>query len=257
MEIEEVAAKTPEKIHMVSIDPATGILPFHARKIAFGLGLEGKQVSAAVKFILALYRAIVDTDASLVEINPLVITGSGNVIALDAKMNFDDNALFRHKDIAELRDPDEEDPVQRFQSIRNAYEVFRASGGATVAVADDDQYQQILTMAGKDSYAKSGAPIFGVSGFDASAMESYILQDASASEQQARAALSERENEKAALLASRALSLRQLLNGPESLEAASILNRSLARLNSQDGLFFFPESLNLGQDSADALLLYS
>lgn len=153
--------------------------------------------------------------------------------------------------------PDEEDPVQRFQSIRNAYEVFRASGGATVAVADDDQYQQILTMAGKDSYAKSGAPIFGVSGFDASAMESYILQDASASEQQARAALSERENEKAALLASRALSLRQLLNGPESLEAASILNRSLARLNSQDGLFFFPESLNLGQDPADALLLYS
>ena len=124
-------------------------------------------------------------------------------------------------------------------------------------MADDDQYQQILTMAGKDSYAKSGAPIFGVSGFDASAMESYILQDASASEQQARAALSERENEKAALLASRALSLRQLLNGPESLEAASILNRSLARLNSQDGLFFFPESLNLGQDPADALLLYS
>ncbi|MDF2366410.1 ADP-forming succinate--CoA ligase subunit beta [Sneathiella sp.] len=112
MEIEEVAAETPEKILMVSIDPATGISPFHARKIAFGLGLEGKQVGAAVKFILALYRAIVDTDASLVEINPLVITGSGNVIALDAKMNFDDNALFRHKDIAELRDPDEEDPAE-------------------------------------------------------------------------------------------------------------------------------------------------
>jgi succinyl-CoA synthetase beta subunit len=112
MEIEEVAAKTPEKIHMVSIDPATGIMPYHARKIAFGLGLEGKQVGAAVKFIIALYKSIVDTDASLVEINPLVITGSGEVIALDAKMNFDDNALFRHKDIAELRDPDEEDPSE-------------------------------------------------------------------------------------------------------------------------------------------------
>jgi succinyl-CoA synthetase beta subunit len=112
MEIEEVAEETPEKILMVSIDPATGIMPYHARKIAFGLGLEGKQVGAAVKFIMALYRAIVDTDASLVEINPLVVTGSGNVIALDAKMNFDDNALFRHKDIAELRDPDEEDPAE-------------------------------------------------------------------------------------------------------------------------------------------------
>ncbi|MEH6545041.1 MAG: ADP-forming succinate--CoA ligase subunit beta [Sneathiella sp.] len=112
MEIEEVAAATPEKIHMVSIDPATGIMPFHARKIAFGLGLEGKQISSAVKFITALYKSIIDTDASLVEINPLVITGGGEVIALDAKMNFDDNALFRHKDIAELRDPDEEDPAE-------------------------------------------------------------------------------------------------------------------------------------------------
>ncbi|WP_373084294.1 ADP-forming succinate--CoA ligase subunit beta [Sneathiella sp.] len=112
MEIEEVAEKTPEKIHMVSIDPATGIMPFHARKIAFGLGLEGKQVGSAVKFILALYKAIIDTDASLVEINPLVVTSSGTIIALDAKMNFDDNALFRHKDIAELRDPDEEDPAE-------------------------------------------------------------------------------------------------------------------------------------------------
>ncbi|WP_025896903.1 ADP-forming succinate--CoA ligase subunit beta [Sneathiella glossodoripedis] len=112
MEIEEVAEKTPEKIHMVSIDPATGISAFHARKIAFALGLEGKQVSAAVKFIMALYKSIVDTDASLVEINPLVVTGSGDIIALDAKMNFDDNALFRQKEIAELRDPDEEDPSE-------------------------------------------------------------------------------------------------------------------------------------------------
>jgi len=87
-------------------------MPFHARKIAFALGLEGKQVGAAVKFIVALYNSIVDTDASLVEINPLVVTGSGDVIALDAKMNFDDNALFRQKEIAELRDPDEEDPAE-------------------------------------------------------------------------------------------------------------------------------------------------
>ena len=113
MDIEEVAEKTPEKILMVSVDPATGVMPFHARKIAFGLGLEGKQVGAAVKFIVALYKAIVDTDASLVEINPLVVTGGGDVIALDAKMNFDDNALYRHKDIADLRDPDEEDPAER------------------------------------------------------------------------------------------------------------------------------------------------
>lgn len=112
MEIEEVAAATPEKIKMVSIDPATGIQAFHARQIAFSLGLEGKQVGASVKFIMALYNAIMDTDASLVEINPLVVTGSGDVIALDAKMNFDDNALFRQKEIAELRDPDEEDPSE-------------------------------------------------------------------------------------------------------------------------------------------------
>ncbi len=112
MEIEVVAENTPEKIHMITIDPATGIMPFHARKIAFALGLEGKQVGAAVKFIMALYNSIIDTDANLVEINPLVVTGSGDIIALDAKMNFDDNALFRHKDIAELRDPDEEDPSE-------------------------------------------------------------------------------------------------------------------------------------------------
>ncbi|MEH6403264.1 MAG: ADP-forming succinate--CoA ligase subunit beta [Sneathiella sp.] len=112
MEIEEVAEKTPEKIHKVTIDPATGIQAFHARKIAFALDLKGKQVGSAVKFIMALYEAVNDSDADLVEINPLVVTGSGDIIALDAKMNFDDNALFRHKDIAELRDPDEEDPSE-------------------------------------------------------------------------------------------------------------------------------------------------
>jgi succinyl-CoA synthetase beta subunit len=113
MEIEEVAAKTPEKILKVAVDPATGLQPFYARRIAFGLGLEGKQVNAAVKFLMAMYDAFTRLDASIVEINPLVVTGAGEVIALDAKMNFDDNALFRHKDVEDLRDEEEEDPTER------------------------------------------------------------------------------------------------------------------------------------------------
>ena len=112
MEIEEVAAAHPEKILKLAIDPAVGFMPFHGRKIAFGLGLEGKQVGAAVKFMSAMYQAFLSLDASIVEINPLVVTGGGEVIALDAKMNFDDNALFRHKDVAEMRDEDEEDAME-------------------------------------------------------------------------------------------------------------------------------------------------
>ncbi|MBT3703107.1 MAG: ADP-forming succinate--CoA ligase subunit beta [Alphaproteobacteria bacterium] len=112
MEIEVVAANTPEKIIMQSIDPATGMQAFHARKLAFGLGLKGKQVGSAVKLIMALYKAFNDTDASMVEINPLVVTADDQVMALDAKVNFDDNALYRHKDIEELRDEDEEDPAE-------------------------------------------------------------------------------------------------------------------------------------------------
>jgi len=112
MEIEEVAAKHPEKIVKVAIDPVTGLQGHHARRVAFGLGLAGKQVGTAVRFLDAMYKAFVDLDASVVEVNPLVVTGSGDVIALDAKMNFDDNALFRHKDVAELRDTDEEDPME-------------------------------------------------------------------------------------------------------------------------------------------------
>ncbi len=111
-EIEEVAAKTPEKIIRIAIDPATGIMPFHARRIAFGLGLEGPQVGSAVKFITAMYKAFTELDASMVEINPLVVTGQGEVLALDAKLGFDDNALYRHKDVEELRDEDEEDPAE-------------------------------------------------------------------------------------------------------------------------------------------------
>ncbi len=112
VEIEEVAAKSPEKILRVAIDPATGMQPFHARRLAFGLGLKGAQVSAATRFMLGMYRAFTDLDASIVEINPLVVTKQDAVIALDAKMNFDDNALFRHKDVAALRDEDEEDPAE-------------------------------------------------------------------------------------------------------------------------------------------------
>src|SRR5215469_6374383 len=112
MEIEEVAAKHPEKILKVAIDPATGMQPFHARELAFGLKLEGKQISSATRFMLAMYKAFQGLDASIVEINPLVVTGAGEVLALDAKMNFDDNALFRHKDVAEMRDESEEDPIE-------------------------------------------------------------------------------------------------------------------------------------------------
>lgn len=112
MDIEEVAAQTPEKILKVVVDFATGIQPFHARKLAFGLGLKGTQVRLAVKFISSLYNAFIDLDASLIEINPLVVKGNGDLIALDAKMNFDDNALFRHKDIEALRDENEEDPSE-------------------------------------------------------------------------------------------------------------------------------------------------
>lgn len=113
VEIEEVAEKHPEKIIRVSIDPATGMQPFHARKLAFGLGLSGDANKNATKFMMAMYKAFVELDASQVEINPLVITKTGEVIALDAKMNFDDNALFRHPDIAAMRDEDEEDPNER------------------------------------------------------------------------------------------------------------------------------------------------
>ncbi|GAB5469865.1 MAG: ADP-forming succinate--CoA ligase subunit beta [Rhodospirillales bacterium] len=109
MEIETVAEEQPEKIVSVAIDPGLGLMPFHGRKVAAGLGLAGKQASAATKFMMALYKAFVDLDASLVEINPLVVTGAGEVVALDAKMSFDDNALFRHKAVAELRDEEEED----------------------------------------------------------------------------------------------------------------------------------------------------
>jgi len=113
MDIEEVAEKHPEKIVKVAIDPATGLMPHHARRISYALGLEGDQIKKAAKFLDAIYRAFVELDASVVELNPLIVTKSGDVMALDAKMNFDDNALYRHKDVAELRDESEEDPTER------------------------------------------------------------------------------------------------------------------------------------------------
>ena len=112
MEIEEVAARTPEKILKEVIDPVIGFAGFQARNLAFGLGLVDKQVGKAVSLMTSLYNAFISSDASLVEINPLVVTKDGDIMALDAKMNFDDNALFRHKDIVELRDINEEDPKE-------------------------------------------------------------------------------------------------------------------------------------------------
>jgi succinyl-CoA synthetase beta subunit len=112
MEIEEVAAAHPEKILRVAIDPATGVSGFHGRRLAYGLGLEGKQVAAFGKFVAAMYQAFMGLDCSIVEINPLVVTGTGEVVALDAKVSFDDNALFRHPELEKLRDEAEEDPKE-------------------------------------------------------------------------------------------------------------------------------------------------
>jgi succinyl-CoA synthetase beta subunit len=112
MDIEEVAEKTPEKIFTNSVDPASGISGHHGRQIAFALGLEGEQVKQANALIGNLYKAFVEKDMSLLEINPLVVTGAGDLICLDAKMNFDSNALYRQKDIVELRDLAEEDPAE-------------------------------------------------------------------------------------------------------------------------------------------------
>ena len=144
MEIETVAAKTPEKIIRVTIDPASGLMPHHARRIAYGLGLEGDQIPPATKFIAAMYRAFVELDASVVEINPLVVTKTGEVVALDAKMSFDDNALFRHKDVEGLRDESEEDPAE-LEAAKHGLNYIKLDGnigcmvnGAGLAMATMD-----------------------------------------------------------------------------------------------------------------------
>ncbi|MEE3338337.1 MAG: ADP-forming succinate--CoA ligase subunit beta [Candidatus Latescibacterota bacterium] len=112
VEIEEVAAKTPEKILRETVEPGLGLQPFQATRLAFGLGLEGKQVRAGAGLLMNLYKAFEGADCSIAEINPLVVTGDGHVLALDAKINFDDNALYRQKDLLELRDLDEEEPLE-------------------------------------------------------------------------------------------------------------------------------------------------
>ena len=123
MDIEQVAHDTPEKIVTLSIDPASGYFPFHGRKIAFALGLTGDQVNQCVKMVGDLYRLFIEKDMSLLEVNPLIVTKDGKLLCLDAKMNFDSNALYRHKEIQELRDLDEEDPMEVEAS---KYDLLRA-----------------------------------------------------------------------------------------------------------------------------------
>jgi succinyl-CoA synthetase beta subunit len=144
MEIEEVAENHPEKILKVAIDPAAGISGFHCRKLAFGLGLEGKQVAAFTKFVTALYGAFVELDCMIVEINPLVVTGKGDIVALDAKVSFDDSALYRHKDLEALRDDSEMDPKE-LDAINNDLNYVALDGeigcmvnGAGLAMATMD-----------------------------------------------------------------------------------------------------------------------
>ncbi len=145
MEIEEVAAKTPEAIHRVSIDPVTGFQPHLARELCFALGLTGDLMKPAMQLMSGLYDAFIAKDASLAEINPLVVTKDGRVLALDAKMNFDDNGLFRHKEIAELRDKDEEDPSEVEASEKGISNFIKLDGnigclvnGAGLAMATMD-----------------------------------------------------------------------------------------------------------------------
>ena len=150
MEIENVAAETPHLIFKEHIDPATGLIPFQARRLAFNLGLEGASVGKAAQLMSAIYGAFTATDASLVEINPLIVTASGDLLALDAKMNFDDSALFRHPDIRDLRDLDEEDPLE-IDASRYSLNYIRLDGnigcmvnGAGLAMATMD----IIKLAG-------------------------------------------------------------------------------------------------------------
>ncbi|MBR0660036.1 ADP-forming succinate--CoA ligase subunit beta [Neoroseomonas oryzicola] len=144
MEIEEVAEHHPEKILKVAVDPASGISGFHCRKLAFGLGLTGKQVSSFTKFVTALFGAFLELDCMIVEINPLVVTGAGEIVALDAKVSFDDSALFRHKDLEELRDDSEMDPKE-LDAVKNDLNYVALDGeigcmvnGAGLAMATMD-----------------------------------------------------------------------------------------------------------------------
>ena len=147
MDIEEVAAKDPKAIHKAYIDPAVGFQPYQARELAFALGLQPTQINEAVKFMMGLYKAYVDTDASLLEINPFITTKDSKLFALDCKINFDDNAMFRHKELKELRDVAEEDPLE-VEASKYALNYIKLDGniacmvnGAGLAMATMDIIQ--------------------------------------------------------------------------------------------------------------------
>jgi succinyl-CoA synthetase beta subunit len=147
MEIEEVAAKDPKAIHKAYIDPAVGFQPYQARQLAFALGLKSTQLNEAVKFMMGLYKAYVDTDASLLEINPFITTKDDKLFALDCKINFDGNAMFRHKELKELRDVAEEDPLE-VEASKYALNYIKLDGniacmvnGAGLAMATMDIIQ--------------------------------------------------------------------------------------------------------------------
>ena len=144
MDIEAVAAETPEKIFKVAIDPAQGLMPYHGRKIAFALGLEGGQVKSCVQLLQGLYQMMIEKDAALVEINPLVVTQGGDLLVLDAKVSFDENGLFRHPNIEALRDETEENPTER-SAAQHGLNYVKLSGnvgcmvnGAGLAMATMD-----------------------------------------------------------------------------------------------------------------------
>jgi succinyl-CoA synthetase beta subunit len=150
MDIEEVAAKEPEKILREQIDPGTGVIPFQARKLAFGMGLPTAAVNKFVKLLESIYKAFIETDASMIEINPLILTKGGDLLALDAKVSFDDNALYRHADLRELRDLSEEDPLE-VEASKFSLNYIRLDGnigcmvnGAGLAMATMD----IIKLAG-------------------------------------------------------------------------------------------------------------
>ena len=150
MDIEEVAAKTPELILRVYVHPGTGVVPFQARRLAFGMGLDAAQANKFVKLLGAIFRAFIETDASMVEINPLIVTKGGDLLALDAKVTFDDNALYRHADLKDLRDLSEEDPLE-VEASKFSLNYIRLDGtigcmvnGAGLAMATMD----IIKLAG-------------------------------------------------------------------------------------------------------------
>src|ERR1700680_942194 len=150
MDIEQVAAKTPDQIVKIYVEPGVGLVPFEARQLGFAIGLDGPQVNKAVKVMTALYDSFITTDATLLEINPLVVTAAGDLLALDAKMNFDDNALYRHPDIRDLRDLGEEEPLE-IEASRFSLNYIQLDGnigcmvnGAGLAMATMD----IIKLAG-------------------------------------------------------------------------------------------------------------